>query len=62
MNDPAVAFAVAGDACAGIGLLKQLALNSIEHSIVDTSTRASLLSEWAHRWELYVDRLLSEHR
>jgi len=54
------AFVVASESCAGIGLLKQLALNSLTHAMVDESRRAELMSEWKSRWEVYIDWLLEQ--
>ena len=51
---------IAGEACAGIGLLKQLALNSIEQSIVGAAERAALQREWERRWDAYLDWVVSQ--
>jgi len=55
-----VAFVVAGEACAGIGLLKQLAINSIEQSLLTKGERAAVMSEWQRRWGQYVDWVVSQ--
>lgn len=54
------ALLVAGELCGGIGLLKQLALNSIAFSLVDEAERARLAAAWETKWEAYVGWLATQ--
>ena len=45
-----------------MGLLKQFAINSITHSILDDETRTDLMAKWNRRWDAYVLWLSTQTR
>lgn len=56
-----VAALISSAACPVIGLLKQLALNSIEHSLLSRAERNLTLAVWSRRWDEYVQWLVAQH-
>jgi adenosine deaminase len=59
--DWTTAFMIGGNSCAnGMRLLKQLAINSIEQSLVGEAERTTMLGAWRSQWTDYVDWLLKQ--
>eukprot|EP00938_MAST-03A_sp_MAST-3A-sp1_P001814 g1814.t1 len=58
-----VSFLIFGDhipSCSsGIGILKQLALNSMSFNFMNNTERDAAVSEWVVRWDRYLDSILN---
>ena len=58
-DDWTLALLAAAGRCGAMRLAKQLAINSLEHSLLAPAAREAQLAQWQPRWRRYVQWLLA---